>query len=975
MSTVCFSECIYSRFFCVDLIVSENREVMNGLRIKKVRGVLWLCCLIYGLPLCLIAEEPKQKGDIEIVLLNQFLTHIPWVDTFWDEYRAELREEFGDGVHFISEPIDIEQIENPKYLETLTAYLEQKYSDRDIDLFLLYKQLSPFVDAFRSSFIQDTPILFVNLHDEEEAISKVSEIDKALLLNIDFMPTIDLAFRLLPSTKEIFVVSGTGQDDLSCVKAIKEDAHLLPEGVKIHYIIGNGLDVTYRVSEKLPEDSIIVYTSYIRDRTNRLFDPLVFLRGLAEHANVPIFSNYTPHLGEGVVGGAMLSPEDAALQAVGLSMDVFERGNEVYSDRLFLEYKNRIDYKQIEKWEIKASRIPEGTLILNQELSFLERYRLEILGIFFVVALQAMLIAFLIRVLRREKKSKRALAYTHSVLRSIRHVDQAITNESDASDLIRRVCQILVKERGFPIASINLIGDLGRQVGDAFVYPEGLSAGLKVCLQEAVKEVVHEGNAQDSIQVFQKEVDVGSCLNEKNSKCLALVAPLNSMGNAYGSISVMLKLDGAHVREEIALFGEVANDLAFALSAFEVDRQRESMLKELFHEKEKAETASRTKDEFLTVVSHEMRTPLNPVIGYASLMLDEFKGTEYESYLVNILESSDRMVTLIDDILSFSQLQSDSIQTEMSEFCLYSSMIELILDMQTLPGASRIVFKNGSLPFVEPFDRELRVVTDFKMLRQLVSNLLNNACKYSSDGSIQMLVGINTHGEGEQVLHFEVIDYGIGIPNEMKRVIFDAFHQVDTSVRRAYEGIGLGLSICKKIVDLLGGRISVESVEGKGSRFSVDLPIQIGKNTKLLSEDNSTFPIQPISQREWSILVAEDQEDNATLISQCVRKLGGTVTIVRNGLEAVSASQVRAYDLIMMDLNMPQMDGIVAGQRIRLNVDNEKTPIIALTADCTQKSRERAKQSGFNDLLEKPIHYDTLANALKNHLNIRSDGE
>ena len=376
---------------------------------------------------------------------------------------------------------------------------------------------------------------------------------------------------------------------------------------------------------------------------------------------------------------------------------------------------------------------------------------------------------------------------------------------------------------------------------------------------------------------------------------------------------------------------------------------------ELRRSNKMAQIAIKTKDEFLAVISHELRTPLNPILGFSDVILEDLP---FDSPLVQpievIRESSLRMLKLVDDILNFTRIQKDELKPAPSPFSLQDTIDHCISDCNSNQECkSEIRVENGILPRLLPYDLTQKLVADSNMIRQVVINLLANACKYSDGAPVILRVGFIA--DTENILRIEVVDQGIGISSEQEATIFDAFYQVDSSFSRRYEGLGLGLATCKKIVDLNNGTIGVESEVGKGSTFWFQFPIEKIAPNQLPGAQYPHF------KSSWKILVAEDQESNRAIIQQIIQRLGATVKLVRNGKAAIDSLEEADYDFILMDLSMPEMDGFEAAIWIRENGQNKDIPIIALTAHDNEMSREKAKQAKMNGYIVKPINVSIFA--------------
>jgi len=364
-----------------------------------------------------------------------------------------------------------------------------------------------------------------------------------------------------------------------------------------------------------------------------------------------------------------------------------------------------------------------------------------------------------------------------------------------------------------------------------------------------------------------------------------------------------------------------------------------------------------------------MRTPLNPILGFTSLLLELEKDPECLKYLQLISRSADRMLRLVDNILNYSKMRGGHFTPSYEDFSLLDFISGAIDEYKEYAQGNEISLVNG-IEGGMPISERVMIHTDKNMVHQLLDNLVGNSCKYTKNGMVEIHCSLQPLEDGHRgVLRLEVHDNGIGISKEIQNSLFLPFTQEDTSFTRKYEGAGLGLAISREIVNILNGEIGLKSEQGKGSVFWFTVPVLI------VSPKNEEEPSVGVSSESdfgepfGHLLVVEDNVDNSAFVKATLRKYCRRIDVAVNGLEAIEKTSANKYDLILMDLSMPVMDGISATRHIRSNPRYKSVPIIAFTAHATEMADRKAKDIGIDEVLIKPISPHSLSAALLKYLH------
>lgn len=396
-------------------------------------------------------------------------------------------------------------------------------------------------------------------------------------------------------------------------------------------------------------------------------------------------------------------------------------------------------------------------------------------------------------------------------------------------------------------------------------------------------------------------------------------------------------------QDDVNVLEFIANQIAIAI-------QRRTMIDNVILASRKAEEAAQSKQQFMSTMSHEIRTPLNEVIGITNLLLQGNPREDQMDFIKTLRFSGNHLLTLVNDVLDYNKMESGKIEFEQIRF----SLSDFLTDIQRT-YSYRTKAKNLEFDIIMQNELPDEVIGDSIRLNQILSNFLSNALKFTRKGSIHILVKELEHTGSNSRIQFRVRDTGIGIPKDKQELIFESYTQASPDTTRHFGGTGLGLAICKKLVELQGGQIEIESEPGIGSTFGFDLKFGIPEKTDRVRRDETIESYSGLEGKK--ILVAEDNRINFFVANKFLGGWGVKVTHAENGKIALEILEKENFDLVLMDLHMPVMDGIEATREIRSSEDPRinSIPVVALTAAIMSENHDKIDNLSINDYVLKPF--------------------
>jgi len=378
----------------------------------------------------------------------------------------------------------------------------------------------------------------------------------------------------------------------------------------------------------------------------------------------------------------------------------------------------------------------------------------------------------------------------------------------------------------------------------------------------------------------------------------------------------------------------------------QIDRQN----KELTELREVAEKATEEKSRFLAMMSHEVRNPLNAILGYAGMIATESTCPTALGYVKSLRVAGNNLKVIVNDILDISRIEAGKLELAFESMSLYET-IEMCIENFELQHK----MNNVRLKYTVSDKIPKQVLGDAVRLTQILSNLINNAFKFTKKGSIILNVTLNSETEDSNIVQFTLADTGRGMTKEQIRKIFNEYEQVELNDNRVYGGAGLGLSIVKRLVEAMKGKITLVSQVDIGSTFNIQIPFKKATNFDAVTSNQSKSKQQKYDLKGAEVLYADDDELNHVIVAHLLSKEGANTTLVNDGVEALSVLKKKKFDIVLLDIHMPNKSGVdLIKEKYLFTKYNDKTPLLAITADTNKKDVDRYIDLGFLDVISKP---------------------
>ncbi|PHV23419.1 hypothetical protein CSQ92_10690 [Janthinobacterium sp. BJB446] len=890
------------------------------------------------------AAAPPHQGQ-RVLFLNAYDYGRAGVESYTRTYVAAMAAAGLASEDIMVEHLNLNTQGDPALRNEMRDLLLLRYTQmmgRKADLIIAMQQ--PALDFLLSDLAplaRGVPVLAINTSGKALPAGSPASIwqQKA---NVDFPGTLAQAMALFPETKTIVMAVGASEADQALKRNMQQAAQAWQGKVAMRYLDDLTLEQMRAAVAHLPADTLLVAGNVNRDVAGAIATPVQFAGELARLANVPAFGMYNTNVGKGILGGSILHIEGAAQQVAQMSLAVLAGKAPAAPGALLPPVRPvpMYDWEQLQRWDADFSRLPPHTLFFNRPPQLWHEHRVAVLSAGAVfLAMACMLSALLLqrRRLRRAESDARESEQRFRIL--VEHAPEAIVVYDLDLDRFIDANSSAQRMLGMSREALLARGPFDLYTGE---QPDGLPLGLMM------EEHLRRAMLGEPILV------------ERNVR------------RADGSIFpcevrlVRLPMEGRRlVRSGIVDISERKQSeqelLGYRDHLEELVQQRTAALSVAVTE---AESANRAKSVFLANMSHELRTPLNSVIGFSQMMADSSSMFEEEKHNLAIINrAGHHLLTLINDILELSKIEAGRMQLQAGPVDL-NGLLDEVLEMVRMRSGDQGIALRLERAGVPPLVR-----LDGAKLRQVLLNLLSNALKFIEQGSVTLSLACQADGDGQVALAFAVRDTGSGIAEEDLERIFEPFVQADSAVAQA--GTGLGLTISREFVRLMGGELRVESTLGAGSRFSFELRAPVLQQPAIASLAPGRVARLPPSQRGRMVLLVDDDDNCRKLLAGLLAPLGFQLQEAAGGVQAQAMLAAQRYDIVLSDWRMPDMDGLALTRWLRAQSALVQPRLVIMTASAFEEEKQEALAAGADGFLRKPIEQEHLFAMLEQQLGVR----
>ncbi|MEO5365684.1 MAG: ATP-binding protein [Magnetococcus sp. WYHC-3] len=910
--------------------------------------------LLVALLLALSAAPSPLQGagnPARVLYLNAYHVGYSWSDNLQQGLTEGLRA-YPEPLEMSVEYLDSRRFDIARHRQALADLLQKKYADYPLDLVVTSDNAAfDFAVAHRDTLFPGVPLVFCgynNLRPEVVAgLHGVTGVNE----EVDLPGTIELALSVHPETRVLAFVVSTGDASSKRILEVARQQIFPRYRERFEVVLLEDLplaEIRARLAS-LPWNTVVFIAGQTSDRAQgRAYTPVENSRLVAELSAFPSYGFWEFNLGTGVLGGQLLTGAEQGRAAAEMAVKILQ-GAEPHTVPLRMNAPTRavFDYPVMERLGISTDRLPANALVQNRPDTLWHRHRWGIIAGSVASVLGLGLIASLSLVIRQRNRAWRQTQESLALAQRSQESLEILAKELEQRVEERTAALTLNQSR---LAEAQRIAHLGHWEWNPTLDQGWWSEETFRIFGMAPRD--HAPRLHELLPcIHPGDRDM---LMEHVNTLLASLTP----GEA--EFRILLPSVGErhiHARCEISFDTSAPHGPRFVGTIQDVTERR-LVHQALIAARDHAEQASRAKSDFLATMSHEIRTPLNLVIGMSDILLERIEDAEQRHYLTRLQYAGNALLGLIANILDISRIEANRLELR-TEPCDLPALVRETLALFELPVQEKGLTLISRLP-PQP---HIWLRADATRLRQILINLLGNALKFTETGSITLTMDVN-----DGTLSIDVADTGIGLaPDQLER-IFEKFTQAESGMTRRHTGSGLGLTICRHLVELMGGTLRVTSLPQAGSTFHLALPLSaveapdIPATLSCDDDEDGPRPLPPLR-----VLLVEDSEDNYQLIRAYLKNTPHRLDWATNGQEAVQQVQSAPYDILLMDIQMPVLDGHEATRAIRAWEKHQglpRTPIVALTAHALEGDAERSYSAGCDAHMTKPVRKQALLKAL-----------